>query len=105
MKLFGYSISLNVLILIGILYLIMVVNAISSSCNREGLSSVEKNFGNALKIIVNPAVDKSPNPTTAVNKIAIFYSFADQLVKALDDGQTRVDANTTLKKIVALKVT
>ena len=41
MKLFGYSISLNVLILIGILYLIMVVNALSSSCNREGLSASE----------------------------------------------------------------
>jgi len=38
MKIFGYSISINVLILIGILYLIMVVNALSSSCNREGLN-------------------------------------------------------------------
>ena len=36
-KLFGYSISLNVLILIGVLYLIMVVNALSGSCNTEGL--------------------------------------------------------------------
>ena len=36
-KLFGYSISLNVIILIGILYLIMVVNALSGSCNREGM--------------------------------------------------------------------
>ena len=34
---FGYSISLNVLILIGILYLIMIVNALSSSCNMEGM--------------------------------------------------------------------
>ena len=41
MKLFGYSISLNVLILIGILYLIMVVNALSGSCNREGLTGKE----------------------------------------------------------------
>ena len=31
-----YSISLNVLILIGILYLIMVVNALGGSCNIEG---------------------------------------------------------------------
>jgi hypothetical protein len=37
MKLFGYSISLNVLILIGVLYLIMVVNALSASCNMEGI--------------------------------------------------------------------
>lgn len=33
-KLFGYSISLNVIILIAILYLIMVVNAITCSCNE-----------------------------------------------------------------------
>jgi regulator of protease activity HflC (stomatin/prohibitin superfamily) len=39
-KLFGYSISLNVIILIGILYLIMVVNALSGSCNREGVRSL-----------------------------------------------------------------
>jgi hypothetical protein len=39
MKLFGYSISLNVLILIGVLYLIMVVNALSGSCNREGMKT------------------------------------------------------------------
>ena len=39
MKLFGYSISLNILILIGILYLIMTINAVSSSCNREGMNS------------------------------------------------------------------
>jgi hypothetical protein len=42
MKLFGYSVSLNVLILIGILYLIMIVNALSSSCNKEGLKTVIK---------------------------------------------------------------
>ena len=38
MKLFGYSISINVLILIGVLYLIMTVNAVSGSCNREGMN-------------------------------------------------------------------
>ena len=38
LKLFGYSISLNLLILIGILYLIMVVNALSCSCNIEGFN-------------------------------------------------------------------
>ena len=33
-KLFGYSISLNVIILIAILYLIMTVNAITCACNE-----------------------------------------------------------------------
>ena len=42
MKLFGYPISVNVIILIGILYLIMIINALSASCNREGLSMGQK---------------------------------------------------------------
>ena len=42
MKLLGHSISINVLILIGIMYLIMVVNAVSSSCKREGMSGFKK---------------------------------------------------------------
>ena len=33
-KLFGYSISLNLIILIAILYLIMTVNAITCACNE-----------------------------------------------------------------------
>ena len=33
-NLFGYSISLNVIILIAILYLIMTVNAITCACNE-----------------------------------------------------------------------
>ena len=40
MKLFGYSISLNVVILICIFYLIMVVNALSGSCIREGMGTM-----------------------------------------------------------------
>jgi hypothetical protein len=38
-KLFGYSISLKVLMLMGILYLIIVLHAISAACNMEGMSS------------------------------------------------------------------
>ena len=33
-KLFGFSISLNLIILIAILYLIMTVNAITCACNE-----------------------------------------------------------------------
>ena len=38
-KLFGYSISLNVLVFMGILYLIIVLHAVSGACNMEGMSS------------------------------------------------------------------
>ena len=55
LKVFGYSISLNILILIGTLYLIMVVNALSASCNREGNAKSDKKVKqatyNALKKI------------------------------------------------------
>lgn len=47
MKLFGYSISINVITLIGILYLIMVVNAISASCNMEGRKGRNKDKSDA----------------------------------------------------------
>jgi len=36
-SLFGYKINLEILILIGIVYLIMVVNTISSTCNVHGI--------------------------------------------------------------------
>jgi hypothetical protein len=58
MKLFGYSISLNVLILIGILYLIMVVNALSGSCNREGLTNTEiyiEDFVKSIEFTIDQA--------------------------------------------------
>ena len=70
MKLFGYSISLNVIILIGILYLIMVVNALSSSCNREGLTNTsEANTSEVLPPAKDKLVDlmKDINDAQAVN--------------------------------------
>ena len=72
MKLFGYSISLNVLILIGVLYLIMVVNALSASCNTEGLTlnttpltadTVSKELNNLMS-----AVKKAKKPLSAQDK-------------------------------------
>ena len=56
-SLFGYKINLEILILIGIAYLIMVVNTISSTCNvsgivegltkktREGFAGANTNYG------------------------------------------------------------
>jgi hypothetical protein len=70
MKLFGYSISLNVLILIGILYLIMVVNALSGSCNREGMSTIDTDNLARVEYIIDKAartnsyLDKMKTTTT-----------------------------------------
>ena len=66
MKLFGYTISLNVLILIGILYLIMVVNALSGSCNREGLKGFKK-IQNAIDSVNMDAPQSSLGTPSAEN--------------------------------------
>jgi hypothetical protein len=50
MKLFGYSISLNVVILLSIFYVILVVNALSGSCIREGLGDM--NPGDLVKELI-----------------------------------------------------
>jgi hypothetical protein len=68
MKVFGYSISLNVLILMGILYLIMVVNALSGSCNREGFKGIKKKINKMREQVVNPVVPtyNDPGPTRVI---------------------------------------
>jgi hypothetical protein len=77
MQLFGYSISLNVLILIGVLYLIMVVNALSSSCNREGMAPMQTQQMNkvslqtiaSIKSQIQTAISQNaPNKLTATQK-------------------------------------
>ena len=68
MKLFGYSISLNVLILIGIFYLIMVVNALSGSCNREGLSMAQGALGN--RIVERRTEDQNTEQQLAPQQVA-----------------------------------
>jgi hypothetical protein len=67
MKVFGYSISLNVLILMGVLYLIMVVNALSGSCNREG-------FGNKVSKAAQQAAQKAAQKALAAQQLASTYN-------------------------------
>jgi len=61
-KLFGYSISLNVLILIGILYLIMLVNALSGACNREGMDQVTQAPPTTTRPQIAPTTPVEPEP-------------------------------------------
>jgi hypothetical protein len=79
MKLFGYSISLNVLILIGILYLIMVVNALSGSCNREGLTGVERALKPSLDVILMQA--NKPGATKSQVQPVLNQTMNDLLTK------------------------
>jgi hypothetical protein len=65
MKVFGYSISLNVLILIGILYLIMVVNALSGSCNREGLIGIKNKINKKINKITQQVVQPVVQPAVS----------------------------------------
>jgi hypothetical protein len=93
MKLFGYSISLNVLILIGILYLIMVVNALSGTCNREGMTTSETagetagiDIINSIVEIMNQTITSSPNPLPIGN----FMAYSERVNNAM------IRANSTL---------
>jgi hypothetical protein len=67
MKVFGYSISLNVLILIGVLYLIMVVNALSGSCNKEGFNSADAKVANVANSLASEIM-RQPKPMPAASK-------------------------------------
>jgi hypothetical protein len=87
-KLFGYSISLNVIILIGILYLIMVVNALSGSCNREGmdnrniqgdLNNLIENTVQGIKLQINDA-ERNGRPLTEKQ----IQNFSAQLMNITD---------------------
>ena len=90
MKLFGYSISLNVLILIGVLYLIMVVNALSGSCNREGLSA--NDVASKLNAFVSQ-IKRLPRPLSSSNKAAI-TSQMNQLSSMTSDPAVKNKINS-----------
>jgi hypothetical protein len=44
-ELFGFKLSLEVLILIGIIYLVMIVNTLHGCCNAEGFVGANTNYG------------------------------------------------------------
>jgi hypothetical protein len=89
MKLFGYSFSLNVLILIGILYLIMVVNALSSSCNREGLTPLQK-AALGINQILGTMKDKMKQSGKNTITKAEYMQYRDSLMSI---GQTSKNKN------------
>jgi hypothetical protein len=95
MKLFGYSISLNVLILIGILYLIMIVNALSAACNREGLVL------NTKPITADQVSNELNNLISAVKKAKKPLSTQDQqdITKRIEELRTATRDPRMLYKI------
>jgi hypothetical protein len=94
MKLFGYSISLNVLILIGILYLIMVVNALSGTCNREGATSMMA----PLYAIVNQVTaTKQTRPLTVAEKLYFTTQLKDTAKKIGGKAAAKYAADESAK--------
>jgi len=87
MKVFGYSISINVLILLGILYLIMVVNALSGSCNREGMSASDTSIANQLKQL-QATIQNTPKPILPQQKQQ-FYTTLNMLGTNARDNNLR----------------
>lgn len=45
LELFGFKLSLEILILIGIIYLVMIVNTLYGCCNMEGFVGANTNYG------------------------------------------------------------
>ena len=45
LELFGFKLSLEVLILMGIIYLVMIVNTLYGCCNTEGFVGANTNYG------------------------------------------------------------
>ena len=45
LELFGFKLSLEIIILIGIIYLVMIVNTLYGCCNMEGFVGANTNYG------------------------------------------------------------
>ena len=107
MKLFGYSISLNIVILIGIFYLIMVVNALSSSCNREGMSNADSSL-NAQIGLLQTTLDKTPDPAPAATKIRMLTDLVKYVTNNANfskDKTVRLNMMKLTNKLRSLNVT
>ena len=112
MKLFGYSISLNVVILICIFYLILVVNALSGSCIREGLGTMDsgelvkeliKAEGNAfmkrrpMKDSTKQGLINDYQSLKAQANTEKAYPLIDKLIKNLGGDPNDADAQAVAK--------
>ena len=97
MKFLGYSIDLNIIILIGILYLIMVVNAISGSCKREGL-----NISQARTAIDKIARKLRNNPNMSMDEKNELRDQLDKIARVAErdrDGRLRTDIEMVNKML------
>ena len=92
-KLLGYSISLNIIILIGIFYLIIVVNALSGSCKREGFTKAELMLKKQLDQ-KSSTVAQSKGPITMSDNEKIIIMFD----KAIDSA---VSSESAIRNLIA----
>lgn len=70
-KLFGFSISLNLIILIAILYVIMTVNAITCACN-EGFIEERKGRKRRLRKIGRSGISRMNRYSNNNNTVPYF---------------------------------
>jgi hypothetical protein len=68
-ELLGFKLSLEVLILMGIIYLVIIVNTLHGCCNMEGFVGANTNYGESSQFsltndkVVNPDSWSMPNLT------------------------------------------
>ena len=107
LELFGFKISIEVIIIICVIYLILIVNTLYACCNKEGFTGANTNYGESSIFNVNKdsPIDTSSwdmgNLTFKKNQ-PIDKSVQEILDRAaqpvpLPEGQLDMFANTPFK--------
>jgi hypothetical protein len=106
-ELFGLKISLEVFILIGIIYLVIVVNTLHGCCNMEGFVGANTNYGESSQFSltndtsIDPNSWNMPNLTTTKgqppNKDVMNVLDRPEQPIPLPEGQMLMFANTPFK--------
>jgi hypothetical protein len=106
-ELFGLKISLEVFILIGIIYLVIVVNTLHGCCNMEGFVGANTNYGESSQFSltndtsIDPNSWNMPNLTTTKgqppNKDVMNVLDRPEQPIPLPEGEMLMFANTPFK--------
>ena len=107
LELFGFTLSLEVLILMGIIYLVIVINTLYGCCNMEGFVGANTNYGESSQFnltddkLINTNSWNMPNLTTTkgqpFSKGALNVLDRPEQPIPLPEGEMLMFANTPFK--------
>ena len=107
-ELFGFKLSLKVLILVGIIYLVMTINTLYGCCDAEGFVGANTNYGESSQFsLTNDKVTDTKSwglPNVSMTDDGQLVSSGDSSVSnrpqqpiPLPDGEMLIFANTPFK--------